>query len=139
MIIYFDENMPKHLAKGFQFIQAPEGLKTGLDITIKYLPEVFKSGIKDIDWIPKVGKEGSCVITQDTNISKRKDELALYKKYSIGIFFLKGPSKKQGLSIWGMTQALSKNWSEICLKATQEKGPFGYEFQLNRRMKRLNI
>lgn len=75
MIIYFDENMPKHLAHGFDTIQSPEGLKTGHNITVKFLPEVFNYGADDKDWIPKVGKERSCVITQDLNISKRKDEL----------------------------------------------------------------
>lgn len=137
MIIYLDENMPPHLAKGFQIIQFPEGLKTGLNIEVKFLPETFDYGSKDVDWIPKVGKEGSCVITQDINISRRKDELDLYKKHNVGIFFLKGPSKKKGLSIWGMTQALAKNWDEICKIATTEKRPFGYVFGLTGKMKKV--
>jgi hypothetical protein len=139
MIIYFDENMPKHLAKGFQIIQFPEGLKTGLEIEVKYLPDIFGKAVKDIDWIPLIGKEGSCVITQDLNISRRKDELALYQKYGVGMFFIRGTSKKQGMSIWDMTQTLSKHWTEICEKAFNEKGPFGYEFKLQGKMKKINI
>src|SRR5680860_301756 len=98
MIIYFDENMPPHLAHGFNTIQSPEGLKTGTNITVKFLPDSFKYGTEDKVWIPKVGKERSCVITQDLNISRRKDELELFQKNGVGMFFLKGPSKKQGLS-----------------------------------------
>src|SRR5690606_25289231 len=109
MIIYFDENMPPHLAEGFQIIQSPEGFKTGQNIEVKFLPDAFGSGSKDADWIPKIGREGSCVITQDINISRRKDELELFRKNNIGIFFLKGISNKKGLSIWGMTEALAKN------------------------------
>ena len=138
MTIYFDENMPRHLSHGFNTIQFPEGLKTGHEITVKFLPEVFNYGANDKEWIPQVGKERSCVITQDLNISKRKDELELYQKNGVGIFFLRGPSKKQGLSIWQMVQALSKNWNEICRIATEEKRPFGYVFKLNGRMKKVN-
>ena len=137
MIIYFDENMPKHLAHGFHIIQFPEGLKTNKNIEVKFLPEKFGYGIKDIDWIPLIGKEGSCVITQDINISRRRDELELYRNNNVGIFFLKGPSKKKGLTIWQMTQALSKNWAEICKIATEEKRPFGYIFSLNGKIKKI--
>tara|TARA_R110000744_G_scaffold265698_2_gene379766 strand:+ start:737 stop:1150 length:414 start_codon:yes stop_codon:yes gene_type:complete len=137
MIIYFDENMPKHLAHGFNTIQSPEGLKSGHNITVKFLPEVFNYGADDKDWIPKVGKERSCVITQDINISRRKDELELFQKNGVGMFFLKGPSKKQGLSVWQMVQALAKNWDAICEIASEEKRPFGYIFYLNGKMKRI--
>jgi len=137
MIIYFDENLPLHLAHGFDKIQLPEGIKTGYKVSVKFLPEVFNYGASDKEWIPKVGVENSCVITQDLKISRRKDELELYQKHGVGIFFLRGPSKKQGLSIWQMVQALSKNWDEICKIANTEKRPFGYTFGLNGKMNRL--
>ncbi|WP_238719022.1 PIN-like domain-containing protein [Pelagihabitans pacificus] len=129
--------MPKHLAHGFNTIQIAEGLKTGHEVTVKFLPEVFNYGADDAEWIPKVGKERSCVITQDLNISKRKDELELYQKNGVGMFFLRGRSKKQGLSIWEMVQALSKNWDAICKIALEEERPFGYTFQLNGKMRKV--
>lgn len=138
MIIYLDENMPKHLAHGFHTIQFPEGLKTGQEINVQFLPEKFKYGIKDKEWIPLIGKERSYVITQDINISRRKDELDLYRKHGVGMFFLKGSSKKRGLSIWGMTQALAKNWAEISRIIQQEEKPFAYEFYKDRKMKKIN-
>jgi len=52
MIIYFDENMPPHLAQGFENIQGPEGLKINKNITVKFLPETYKYGVYDKDWIP---------------------------------------------------------------------------------------
>jgi len=137
MIIYIDENMPSHLAAGFNMLQKPEGLKTGLDIEVKFLLENFDRGSKDVDWIPKVGIEGSCVITQDINISRRRNEIDLYKKHGVGMFFLRSPNKKKGLSIWEMTQCLAKNWEEICYKARKEKRPFAYEFTLHKNMKKL--
>ncbi|TRZ41663.1 hypothetical protein [Robertkochia solimangrovi] len=137
MIIYFDENMPPHLAEGFGIIQEPENLRYNREVKVKFLPDCFEHGVQDIVWIPRIGDEGNCVITQDLKISRRKDELALYQKHKVGIFFLRGPSKKRGLSIWEMNQALSQNWEEICRIAKTEKGPFGYTFGLNGKMKRI--
>ncbi len=139
MIIYFDENMPKHLAYGFNTIQSLEGYKTGHSIEVKFLPDLFGYGTEDKEWIPKLGKEGSCIITQDLNISRRKDELELYQKNGIGIFFLRGPSRKKGLSVWQMVRALARNWDEICETATKEKKPFGYIFKLHGKMKSIKL
>lgn len=137
MIIYFDENMPPHLAKGFNILQFPEGIKSKINVEVVYLPDKFNEGAQDIDWIPKVGKEGSCVITQDINIHRRKHELELYRKHNVGMFFMRGKSKKQGLSVWEMVQTLAKHWNEITKIAVNEKGPFAYEFKFNARMKKL--
>lgn len=106
MIIYIDENMPGHLAKGFNILQLPEGLKTGYKVEVKHIPAVFHYDIKDIEWIPEVGKQKACVITQDININRRKHEFELYQKHKVGVFFLKGINKKRGLSIWQIEKPL---------------------------------
>lgn len=137
MIIYLDENMPRHLAEGFHTLQFPEGLKTKQLIEVKYIPAVFGYGAKDVNWIPEAGNEKACVITQDININRKKHELELYKKHQLGMFFLKGPNKKQGLSIWQMVEAMAKNWPEISEKVYKEKRPFAYTFGLNSKMKKV--
>lgn len=125
MIIYFDENMPPHLAKGFNIIQEKESLKTGYTIEIKHFKEVQLQGVKDPDWIKIVGSNG-VVITRDINISRRKDELELYKEYNLGMFFIRGKSKKAGMSVWELVQLLSKHWDRIAEIATTESRPFSY-------------
>ncbi|WP_037318616.1 hypothetical protein [Salegentibacter sp. Hel_I_6] len=137
MKIYLDENMPRHLAEGFHTLQYPEGFKKKQLIEVRYIPTIYGAGVKDVDWIPKVGKERACVITQDVNIHRRKHELELYNKNKIGMFFLRGPSKKQGLSIWQMVEALAKNWPEISEKVHQEKRPFAYTFGLKGKLKKI--
>jgi hypothetical protein len=129
--------LPPHLAKGFHILQYPEGLKTGKNIDVRYIPTDFGQGAKDEDWIQEVGKQKGCVITQDININRRKHELELYRKHKIGIFFLRGTSKKQGMSIWEMVQALAKNWSEITNIMYNEPRPFACEITLTRKMKKL--
>lgn len=53
------------------------------------------------------------------------------------MFFMRGKSKKQGMSVWEMVQTLAKHWEEITKIAIHEKGPFAYEFKLNGRLKKL--
>ncbi|MDQ3534810.1 MAG: hypothetical protein M3421_04205 [Bacteroidota bacterium] len=137
MIIYLDENLPKHLAQGFHILQYPEGKKTGFEIEVKYIPDVFTKGAKDEDWIPKAGSQKACIITQDRNIHKRKHELELYRKYKLGFFFLKGKNKKQGLNVWQMVESLAKNWPAIIEKAQTDTRPFAYEISIKGKLKKL--
>jgi len=127
MIIYLDENIPPHLARGFDILQAPENIKKGRKkIEVKYLSDVYGTGSADLDWIPQVGAEGSFVITQDVHISKRKDEVEAYRKNGVGLFFLRGTSKKSGLSVWEMVQILAKNWEDMMEIILKEEGAFAY-------------
>lgn len=137
MTIYIDENLPRHLAQGFQILQFPEGFKTGYPVEVKYIPDVFSEGVKDPEWLPQLKAEQACVITQDVNIHRRKHEMELYREAELGMYFLKGKSKKQGISIWEMVQAFAKHWEEICRIAHTEQKPFAYEFSLWRGMKKL--
>lgn len=138
MIIYLDENMPAHLAKGFNILQLPENHKTGYNLEVRHLPADFEYGAEDIEWIPAAGKRKACIITQDINIQRRKHELELYREHKLGMFFLKGPSKKKGLKIWDMVTAMAKNWTEICKVIHEQKRPFAYEFGLNKKLKQLS-
>ena len=38
MKLYVDENLPRHLAEGFDILQHPEGLKSGYIMEVIYLP-----------------------------------------------------------------------------------------------------
>jgi len=137
MIVYLDENMPKHLAHGFNLIQIPENLRKGrTEIQIKFLPDIYGYSVDDLDWIPKVGQDNGFVITQDIHITKRKDEIKAYQDLGIGLFLLRGKSKKQGLSVWEMVQILAKNWEDMVDIMINNEGPFAYTVQQNRRISR---
>jgi|SRR5690625_642419 len=137
MIIYMDENIPKHLAEGFHILQNPEGIKSGYPLKVKYIPTDFGKGALDKDWIPKLGELKACVITRDLNINRRKHEIELYKKSEIGVFFLKGASKKAGLSVWEMVKILSKHWNDISKAVHENNRPFAYEVTY-RKLKRIS-
>lgn len=127
MIIDMDENMPPHLAEGFQVLQAPEGLRNNRPIEVRYIPTTFYRSVPDEEWIPLVGKENGCVLTRDININRRKHELELYRKHKLGLFFLRGASKKQGMSVWEMVRTLAKHWEDISRIVYEEERPFAYQ------------
>ncbi len=128
MIIYIDENMPSVLAKGFNLLHEPENinLDSNKQIIVKSIIDVFDRGIKDEEWIPKLGKEKACVITQDYNIHRIKHQNQLCKKYHLGMFYFRPPSKK-GFRYWDMVKLLVKHWPEIIKIVSQEKTPFAYK------------
>lgn len=139
MIIFTDENIPPYLAKGFDILQKAESLKSGVLIEVKHWPDYSAYSEKDEDWIPKVTDLNACMLTQDINISRRKHELDLFKKNNLGIFFLRGKSKKSGLSVWEMVELLAKTWPEITRIALNEKRPFGYEIKVGGKIKKVSI
>jgi len=109
MIIYIDENMSPFLARGFNLFHTPLNQKLEKDINVLSIREEFGRGAKDEDWIPTAGKQSASVITQDYNIRRTKHQHTLCQKYSLGIFYLKPPSKK-GFTYWDMVRLPVKHW-----------------------------
>lgn len=136
MIIYIDENMSPYLAKGFQILQAPENIKLKQSINVESIRDKFGRGAKDEYWIPQAGQTAACIITQDYNIHRIKHQNELCKKYKLGMFYFKPPSKN-GISYWDMLTLMVKHWKEITRIATMEKRPFAYEITPRGGIKRL--
>ncbi len=137
MIIYFDENIPSHLANGFGLIQKFEGLKVNVKAEVKYLPHEHYNGIKDEDWLKLIQTQKSFVITQDVHLTKRKHEMELYRQQKIGLFLLRGTSKKQGMSVWQMVEALAKHWPFILDTIQHKKPPFAFQIKQKGRPKQV--
>lgn len=128
MTVYFDENMPPHLARGFDTIQKVENLKrNSRTINIKLLKDDFGAGSKDLEWIPKLKGTNSFIVTRDIHLDKRKDEIAAYHDAGIGLFFIRGASKKSNLTVWQMLLILSRQWEEMIKIMKKRKAPFSYK------------
>ncbi len=125
MTLYIDENLPPQLAQAFDLLQAPLNRRNNTHIRVRSLAETFERGVKDEEWIPALGEEPSCVITQDYNIRRTRHQKALCEKYGLGVFYIRPPSKK-GFSYWGFVKLLTKHWEEIIRIAEREKRPFSY-------------
>lgn len=126
--MYFDENMPPHLARGFHTIQNVENLqRKNRSIEVRLLKDDFGTGSKDLEWIPKLKGSKSFIITRDIHLDKRKDEIAAYHDAGIGLFFIRGASRKANLTVWEMLLILSKQWEEMIKIMKNKKVPFSYK------------
>lgn len=123
--IYLDENISPYLARGLKTLHTP--LMTQEPIDVISLPDVYGRGVKDEDWIPKLGAEGSVVITQDLNIHHTRSQRELYQQHGLGVIFFKPPSNK-GYPYWEMVQQMVKRWDEIKRIVQREKRPFAYRY-----------
>lgn len=126
MIIYIDENLAPLLSEGFNLLQKPLNFVLKESIEVKSIKKEFGEGALDEDWIPKLQKSKDCVVTQDYNINRIREQRQLCEQYEIGMFYFRPPSKN-GFTYWDMLKMLVKHWPEIVKKASKEKRPFAYK------------
>jgi len=88
MIIYIDENLAPLLSEGFNLLQKPLNFGLKDTIEVKSIKKVFGQGALDEDWIPKLKKGKDCVITQDYNITRIREQRQLCEKYQLACFIL---------------------------------------------------
>ncbi len=122
MKIYFDENIPPQIANALNILQSPFAHE---NIEASNLSDVFGRGSRDETWIVKIANENGVVITQDLNIQRTRHQRELYRKYQMGVIFLKPPSKK-GYTYWQMVEKIIISWSDIKQAARKTKKPFAY-------------
>jgi len=123
--IYFDENLSPFLARGLKVLHQP--LQPNEPVEILSLQDVFGKGIKDEDWIPKLGAEKSIIITQDMRIHKSHSQRELFHTHGVGVIFFHPPSKS-GYSYWDIVKAIIQRWEEIKKIALKERPPFAYRY-----------
>jgi len=123
--IYIDENFPRQLADGLNKLIQPQNKKDKMDFEVLSIKEEFGEGVKDEDWIPKVGQENGIVITQDFRIQTQKHQKELYIKSGVGILFFNPPSNG-GFAYWDMVKQLVNRWDEIKQIAKKNKTPFAF-------------
>ena len=122
MKIYFDENIPPQIANALQILQSPF---VDENVEASNISDVYGRGSRDETWIVKIANENGIVITQDLNIQHTKHQRELYRKYQMGVIFLKPPSKK-GYTYWEMVEKIIISWSDIKQVARKNKKPFAY-------------
>jgi hypothetical protein len=120
VIVYIDENFPRQLAAGLHLLEQP--VNSGLEV--RAIAETFGRGVKDEEWIPKVGAEEAVVITQDLNIHRSRSQKKLYRENRLGVFFFAPPSRS-GYSYWEMVEQVVKRWGELRILCNRRR-PFAF-------------
>ena len=128
MKIYLDENLSKHIAEALNLLSKVQFPTIEVFSTI----EIFGRGVTDEDLIPKIGQEGSMLITRDFNIKKRHLQYELCKKYNLGIFFLDLPKNQN--KHWDIVKLLIYNWENIVQKVGRKQPPFAYQIKNKSKM-----
>lgn len=136
MIIYVDENMSPHLARGFDILQKPESKKLQDPIEVKSIKDAFGEGALDEDWIPLAGKQNACVITQDYNIQRITHQRELCEQYGLGMFYFRPPSKN-GFLYFDMLKMMVKHWPDIIKISQKKKRPFAYKATLKSKLEKI--
>lgn len=136
MNIYIDENFPPKLAQGLNILQQLINNKYKEPISVLSNKTFFGEGALDEDWIPLVGEEQGCAITQDIRIQHTRHLKALCDQYKLGMFFFKPPSKT-GFHNWDIVKLIIKHWEEIIKLAFETKRPFAYRISSRGEIKEL--
>ena len=122
MKIYFDENFAHQIPQALDLLQKPCKKE---NIEVYSISNIFGRGATDEEWIPKVAEENGIVITQDLKIQYTKQQKELYKKYNLGVVFIKPPSKK-GYTYWEHVTKIIISWHDIKEIALNQERPFSY-------------
>jgi hypothetical protein len=78
-------------------------------------------GASDELWLEKVAKSGWAVLNRDTNIMRRRDELAAYRRAGVHMFYLPGEAK-----VAVLVGLVSVNLVEICTVTASKKAKLWY-------------
>lgn len=78
-------------------------------------------GASDERWLEKVAKSGWAVLNRDTNIMRRRDELAAYRRAGVHMFYLPGEAK-----VAALVELVSVNLAEICTATSLRNAKLWY-------------
>ena len=111
MKLYCDENIPPSLARGLEALQQRLERIDGLHLEVVPFRDRFARGLADEDWIPEVGRERAIVMTHDTNLKRRRQQLALLQQHGIRVVFIVRPSKRS--SYWDTVVQVLRAWPRV--------------------------
>lgn len=133
MKFFIDENMPPNLAEGLAILEKPndEGVE------VYSIQKEYGRGIRDEDWIPRVGQLNGIVITQDYNIQRTQQQFELLRKYRMGVFYLRPPGKI-GYRYWEMVEVIFAHWSQIKSLTQKTRLPFAFRIMPRGKIERIS-
>jgi hypothetical protein len=121
MNFYFDENIPKVIARALNELE-----KERTDITVQSTEDVWYKAIKDPQLIEKLHEVDGILVTNDLKMKRNYCELL--KHNSVSAFFIVFPN---GVDFAFRYRQVVKVWEEIKKTAREEPHPFLCKIQNN--------
>ncbi len=123
MVFVFDENISNRIVNGFKAF--------GEDVI--HITEEFPKGTKDEDWIPKIGKKGWILITNDYHIDKKQHQAQAFREAQVSAFFIDVTVHPD---LWGWIEFYVKRWRKFCELAQDTSRPFVFKVTMRSIQKR---
>lgn len=130
MKFHFDENIPDRVISALSYLC--------IDHEIISTKIEFGQGTADEDFLPKIGKIGGILITQDFNMNRIKHQRELLISEKIGVFFIR-PPKKSNFSFLDLARLVLKHWEDIEKIVSKRRPPFAYTITPVGKMKSLDL
>lgn len=115
----FDAHMPPGLVEALTVLGEPA----------EHVNSIFAPATPDETWIRYAGERGWCIITRDTNITRKPHEAAALRGAGVGAFFLLPGKRSPNLCM--VIKTVIRHWPEIKRVARSEDRPF--QFQIGER------
>jgi PIN domain-containing protein len=103
---FFDNNLPLNAAKILQLVEY-----NVVHFQEVYPHEQHPEGVKDIVWIPEIGKRGWAIVAADQRILTRPAEALALKKANVIAYFIYRGFPEQG--IVKQARWMIRHWEEI--------------------------
>ena len=111
----FDAHMPPGLVEALTVLGEPA----------EHVNSIFAPATPDETWIRYAGERGWCIITRDTNVTRKPHEAAALREAGVGAFFLL-PGKRSP-NLCTVIQTVIRHWPEIKRVARSESRPFHFQ------------
>jgi hypothetical protein len=129
--VIVDEHLPPRLARALNELFGPTD-------QVLALTEKFGPGVKDVDWIETLSREGRwVVISADRRITRNRAEFHAFRHSRlIGFFLSRGLYKSK---LGKQAERIIALWADIAVLADRVEGGAMFELPMKARIKQLKI
>ena len=137
MIFFWDKNVPRTIPQALKLLTPRvDGAAIGIEIYLDHFPlsDRYQEGGDDL-WLSIVGNLGWFVITQDSSIHKKEQELYALKQYGVGCFYLWGAEAPK----WEIMRCFARAYDRILDAARDTERPFIYSVARTGSLKSISL
>lgn len=125
MIFIFDENLPRSITTALSIFQNRLNKSFNTNHKVEHITNLFKSGTKDPDFIPKFPSNG-ILITLDIGQQRKWQEKILIDKENVNVIYYRS---KKNLNYWKLVLLFINSWQDVLEKAESLPSPFLVRFK----------